>query len=143
MVLMFWTGRVTGVTRERVICDSGTWVMSWGMVSMIPVTSGTGTGTGPVYGGRVRIRQRIANGYDSCGVAVQRRAIFEDHHAFRPEELQNAVRGGADGVITTQKDACRLNLLKLVYDFDIWYLKIDLEFSEKEAHQALRSLVVN
>jgi tetraacyldisaccharide 4'-kinase len=40
------------------------------------------------------------------------RALFRDHHAFRPDELEavhaSAREAGADAVVTTAKDAVRL-----------------------------------
>jgi len=48
----------------------------------------------------------------ASGSAVVGRALFRDHHAFRPDELRgahaSARAAGADAVVTTAKDAVRL-----------------------------------
>ncbi len=87
--------------------------------------------------------ERFVRMVDSQGIGIGRRGLFGDHHVFRPREIEDLVRGGADGLVTTQKDACRLFALKLVYRFDIWYLKIYLEFSEKETRKAFDTLLLS
>jgi len=50
----------------------------------------------------------------ASGSAVVGRALFRDHHAFRPDELKaaqaSAREAGADAVVTTAKDEVRLPL---------------------------------
>jgi tetraacyldisaccharide 4'-kinase len=70
------------------------------------------------------------------GICIVENYFFKDHHVFCEKDLINLINNSKTaGIITTQKDAIRLKSLKLVNSFDIWYLKIELDFfytSEKE-----------
>jgi tetraacyldisaccharide 4'-kinase len=56
--------------------------------------------------------ERFERDVAAAGVAVAGRAFFRDHHRFRPDELVAAFAGaraaGADAVVTTAKDAVRI-----------------------------------
>jgi len=56
--------------------------------------------------------ERLDADVRASGAAVVGRALFRDHHAFRPDELRavraSAREAGADAVVTTAKDAVRL-----------------------------------
>jgi tetraacyldisaccharide 4'-kinase len=57
-------------------------------------------------------------------------SIFRDHHEFKASDIARAAAiPGADGIVTTEKDAFRLKSLKLVSIPDIWYLKMELRFT--------------
>jgi tetraacyldisaccharide 4'-kinase len=75
--------------------------------------------------------ERFLNLVRSMGVHPAGEAQYEDHHEFTPQELQQRCRGPYDGILTTEKDARRLLTLNLVNCPDIWYLKIDLHFSDQ------------
>jgi tetraacyldisaccharide-1-P 4'-kinase len=66
----------------------------------------------------------------SQGISPAGFISFGDHHVFKPGELRSqAAKAGADGILTTQKDASRLNNAKfLVSGITIWYLTVKLEF---------------
>ncbi len=67
---------------------------------------------------------------ERMGVHPSESHFFRDHHAFTREEIEKLCGSACDGIITTEKDAFRLNTIKLVYGPEIWYLKIDLCFSD-------------
>jgi tetraacyldisaccharide 4'-kinase len=57
--------------------------------------------------------ERFEQDVSAAGVAVAGRAFFPDHHRFRAQELasvaEQARRAGADAIVTTSKDAVRLD----------------------------------
>lgn len=57
--------------------------------------------------------ERFEQDVSAAGVAVAGRAFFRDHHRFRAHELasvaEQARRAGADAIVTTSKDAVRLD----------------------------------
>ena len=61
--------------------------------------------------------ERFERDVAAAGVAVTGRAFFRDHHRFRERELaavaQQARLGGADAIVTTSKDAVRLETTTL------------------------------
>jgi tetraacyldisaccharide 4'-kinase len=70
------------------------------------------------------------------GISIAAESIFNDHHVFTAHDIDPIVRrANATGIITTEKDAFRLKPLKLVNRADIWYLKIDLQFSDHESRK--------
>jgi tetraacyldisaccharide 4'-kinase len=56
--------------------------------------------------------ERLQRDVEGCGTVVSGRAFFRDHHAFTAAELEAAVARaravGADALVTTAKDAVRL-----------------------------------
>jgi tetraacyldisaccharide 4'-kinase len=83
---------------------------------------------------------------DATGVAPLETAIFPDHHAFTPEEIEPLLQAsGATAIVTTEKDAVRLKNLTLAGNPDIWYLSIELrcadEASEHTLHTALDTVI--
>jgi tetraacyldisaccharide 4'-kinase len=70
------------------------------------------------------------------GVSIAAESIFMDHHPFTVHDVESIMqRANTTGIITTEKDAFRLKPLKLVNRADIWYLKIDLQFSDRESRE--------
>jgi tetraacyldisaccharide 4'-kinase len=61
--------------------------------------------------------ERFERDVAAAGVAVAGRAFFRDHHRFRERELasvaEQARLGGADAIVTTAKDAVRLETTTL------------------------------
>lgn len=59
--------------------------------------------------------ERVAADLGGQGIEVAGRAAFPDHHRFRADELQAALRdaekGGVDAIVTTAKDAQRLPVM--------------------------------
>jgi len=79
---------------------------------------------------------------EKAGIKPLSYHIYHDHHIYSAADISRAMRGGADGVITTQKDACRLNSIKnLVPINNIWYLMICLEFYDTAMSTSLLSLI--
>jgi tetraacyldisaccharide 4'-kinase len=69
-------------------------------------------------------------------ICTSAQSIFCDHHEFKEEDIARvAAQPGAEGIVTTEKDAFRLKSLKLVSMPDIWYLKMDLQFSDNDAER--------
>jgi tetraacyldisaccharide-1-P 4'-kinase len=58
--------------------------------------------------------------------------FFEDHHRYSSAEFEQFFRDGADGLLTTEKDACRFHTLNLADRRNIWYLTIKLVFDGRE-----------
>jgi tetraacyldisaccharide 4'-kinase len=70
------------------------------------------------------------------GISIAAESIFKDHHVFTVRDIDTIMRNTkASGIITTEKDAFRLKSLKLVNHADIWYLNIDLRFSDLESQK--------
>jgi tetraacyldisaccharide 4'-kinase len=77
--------------------------------------------------------QRFINLVKNTGVSLSTVKTFEDHHVFTENDLKGLLKKGGDGIITTWKDACRLNTIKnLVYDTNLWYLKVQMELCSTE-----------
>ncbi|MBD3393213.1 MAG: tetraacyldisaccharide 4'-kinase [Chitinivibrionales bacterium] len=66
---------------------------------------------------------------------------YEDHHVFTGSEIRGPLSGGADGLCTTHKDACRLRSFALVQSIDIWYLKVVLRFCRETARRSFGDLL--
>jgi tetraacyldisaccharide 4'-kinase len=78
--------------------------------------------------------QRFIIFLKKMSISTSAEAIFSDHHEFREDEVASLVNeAGSSGIVTTEKDAFRLKSLKLVSCPDIWYLKLDLRFSDSDA----------
>ena len=88
-----------------------------------------------------------------CGLAVPRafwrtleelelevafRRAFSDHHRYRPDELRrlakDAAAGGAEVLVTTEKDAINLceGVAALVAPHKLLWLKIGIEIDDEE-----------
>jgi tetraacyldisaccharide 4'-kinase len=107
--------------------------------------------------GTFQVDLPIKNPIALCGIARPQRfifflkkmsiftsaeAIFSDHHEFRNDEIESvAARAGSSGIVTTEKDAFRLKSLKLVSCPDIWYLKLDLRFSDRNSEDFFYTLI--
>jgi tetraacyldisaccharide 4'-kinase len=86
--------------------------------------------------------ERFADLVRSMGVHPAKEVLREDHHEFTAREIQRLYRGTFDGILTTEKDAHRLLTLNLVNCPDIWYLKIDLHFSDQTLKNVFFSRVI-
>jgi len=76
------------------------------------------------------------------GISLSAQSIFNDHHVFKNHEIESIANGpGVSGIVTTEKDAFRLQSLKLVSWPDIWYLKIELVFSDERSHQLFNRII--
>lgn len=58
--------------------------------------------------------------------------IFPDHYVYNYEQLKSTQELYSHGVVTTHKDAMRLRKPEVVVCPNIWYLNIELEFTENE-----------
>jgi tetraacyldisaccharide 4'-kinase len=83
----------------------------------------------------------------NLGIRVGLNLKFRDHYNYTKADLDNIVRSsrdkGVDIVITTEKDAARINDLKLsTADLQLLYLRIGLKITknEQEFHNRLLSL---
>jgi tetraacyldisaccharide 4'-kinase len=69
-------------------------------------------------------------------VFTSAQSIFSDHYKYREQDIASiASLPGSPGIVTTEKDVYRLKSLKLVSWPDIWYLKIDLQFSDSDSEK--------
>jgi tetraacyldisaccharide 4'-kinase len=77
----------------------------------------------------------------SLEVVPVNEVLREDHHEFTAAEIENLCRdtNSCDGILTTEKDACRLKTLNLVNCPDIWYLKIGLQFPDPDSKSVFLS----
>jgi tetraacyldisaccharide 4'-kinase len=76
--------------------------------------------------------ERFIDMVEKSGIKTSVKIIRNDHHAFTRQDIRKAIKSGSDGIILTQKDACRLNPIKnLVHDTNLWYLNVEIKFSNK------------
>jgi tetraacyldisaccharide 4'-kinase len=85
--------------------------------------------------------QRFISMVKRAGIQPVETVIFGDHHIYTAAQIEKIAKTGPDGLITTQKDICRLNALKLVNCFDIWYLNINLGFHIPEMDATFYSII--
>ena len=80
------------------------------------------------------------NNINTCGVLV-----FSDHHPFGPDDREaiykTAKQTGAEYVLTTAKDACRMD--KWDYDLPLLTLGLEIRFFDPEAVMGLLAPVVS
>ncbi|MBD3344686.1 MAG: tetraacyldisaccharide 4'-kinase [Chitinivibrionales bacterium] len=67
---------------------------------------------------------------------------FDDHHIFSAEQISGAIADNCDGIITTEKDSCRIKELNLVNCPAIWYLKIGLAFFNAAEEKNFNDLIL-
>ena len=76
---------------------------------------------------------------ESLGAVVVHHCAFQDHHDYSPDDLghvrEAAKDGGADCIVTTEKDAVKLQCLKDIMkkshgEVGIWAARIELEWLE-------------
>jgi len=87
--------------------------------------------------------ERFTDLVRSLAVRPAKEVTFRDHHAFTARQIQALCRGQYDGILTTEKDAQRLLTLNLVNCPDIWYLKMDLRFSDSASERDFFSFLNN
>ncbi len=89
--------------------------------------------------------QRFLDLVRSLGIIPVKNLICGDHHIFSESEISEFCSPEIEGIITTEKDAFRIDTLKLVNCPDIWYLRIGLVFSdfghENEFYSYLNGLI--
>ena len=75
---------------------------------------------------------------DSLGAVVKSSCIYPDHHVYDRNDLANIFRQAADEqvnmIITTEKDAVRLNAMR---PEGIWAIRINLKVAESEAWERM------
>jgi tetraacyldisaccharide 4'-kinase len=75
-------------------------------------------------------------------ISTSAEAIFSDHHKFSDDEIASlAARAGSAGIVTTEKDAFRLKPLNLVSCRDMWYLKLELQFSDGKSEGLFKTII--
>jgi tetraacyldisaccharide 4'-kinase len=89
--------------------------------------------------------QRFEAMVRNLGIAPAALCRHGDHHIFRPRDIARAMGSGADGIITTHKDAIKIRDINLVPRPAIWYLIMQLLFSssgcEKTFEHALSEII--
>lgn len=91
--------------------------------------------TSPLLLSGIARPERFTSMLAAMGVSARASRFFDDHHAFTKDEVERLRGSGFDGIITTEKDAFRLNTIKLVNRRDIWYLKIGLSFADQSSQE--------
>jgi tetraacyldisaccharide 4'-kinase len=79
--------------------------------------------------------ERFVHLVQGLGISVANNYFFNDHYAFKETEIERIGKGPYDAILTTEKDAFRLNTLKLVNCPDIWYLKIEPAFFDAQSKE--------
>jgi tetraacyldisaccharide 4'-kinase len=78
--------------------------------------------------------QRLEHDVSAAGVVVVGRSFFRDHHRFRAHELacvaERARRAGADAIVTTAKDAVRLESASFI-DLPVIVLSIEARVADE------------
>jgi tetraacyldisaccharide 4'-kinase len=83
--------------------------------------------------------QNFWNTLESLGLDVVFRWTFDDHHYYKPLELQRLAHQarlhGAQLLVTTEKDRlnCPLHLDRAIAPLDLAWLEIDLEIEDEPA----------
>jgi tetraacyldisaccharide 4'-kinase len=86
--------------------------------------------------------ERFVKMVKKMGLEPERIYQFGDHHRFCEKDIEKiTATEDTDGIITTQKDACRLSGEKLVRNIAIWYLNIDFEFRLPQERKKLQSIL--
>jgi len=79
--------------------------------------------------------ERFERDAAAAGVAVVGRAFFRDHHRFSLRELasvaEQARRGGADAIVTTAKDAVRLETVSPFADLPLIVLEVEARVTDE------------
>ena len=106
--------------------------------------------------GRRAARPPLENPLLVCGIARPERfiamvrtigiipcaeRIFPDHHRYLRNDFIETHELYSKGIITTEKDAIRLKKSGIVPDHVIWYLSIELHFSDKEDEKRFTTLI--
>lgn len=87
--------------------------------------------------------QNFWNTLESLGLEIVFRWSFEDHHRYKPVELQRiahqALAHGAQILVTTEKDRinCPAHLDNVIAPFSLAWLEIDLELENESAFFAV------
>jgi tetraacyldisaccharide 4'-kinase len=67
-------------------------------------------------------------------ISTSAESIFSDHHVYKEHDIASIMtKSGSSGIVTTEKDAFRLKSLKRINRENIWYLKLNLHFSEEKS----------
>ena len=83
--------------------------------------------------------QNFWNTLESLGLEIAFRWAFDDHHTYKPSELQRIAHQarihGAEILVTTEKDRinCPSHLGKAIAPLDLAWLEIDLELENENA----------
>lgn len=111
-------------------------------VSLVPLHSGEKKDVDLLSGAKVLALSAIAvpssflNLIYSLGAKIVSEVSFEDHHSYTPGELktvrERAKMDGAEFVVTTEKDAVKLEQIDSNNDIPIYYLEIGLDMNGKE-----------
>jgi tetraacyldisaccharide 4'-kinase len=86
--------------------------------------------------------ERFTDLLDTLGIRPEPLMTFPDHHPYPAESLERIRRrfesGGADALVTTEKDAVKLTTASIFRDIPLYYLKIALT-AEPGFYQAVLS----
>jgi tetraacyldisaccharide 4'-kinase len=103
-----WVNLATGVEKKRLACKT------------------------PVLVSGIANPERFVRTVEEYGIYPEKKIFFPDHHPFSEKEISAFFVQNQDVMLTTEKDAVRLNSLKLVNCPRIWYLKVRLGFLEAD-----------
>lgn len=79
--------------------------------------------------------ERFLSALRERGLSAEGARVYPDHYAYRSEDVDELLAGGADSIVTTEKDAVRLASLKLANQPSICYLRLRLTFTGSDAEE--------
>lgn len=85
--------------------------------------------------------ERFAAMISRQGISCRSTRCLRDHDPFEDDGLLLRAARDGDGILTTEKDAVRLEGRAIVNDLEIWYLKVVLEPADEESEAVLSSAI--
>jgi tetraacyldisaccharide 4'-kinase len=76
-----------------------------------------------------------------AGIVPSATLIFGDHHPYEPDNFRNYREVLPNGIITTEKDAVRLQSMDVVQLEKMWYLTIEMRFADSADEIECNSLI--
>ncbi|KMQ51662.1 Tetraacyldisaccharide 4'-kinase [Chitinispirillum alkaliphilum] len=84
---------------------------------------------------------RFINTVRSLGIELSDVLCFKDHYVFQLHDLTKKQKLYSTGIVTTEKDYIRLSAMNLSELPQMWYLKMNLEFLNKNSEDAFFSAI--
>jgi tetraacyldisaccharide 4'-kinase len=85
--------------------------------------------------------ERFSDLVRQAGIVPRAKHFFSDHHPFTTDDFTETHELYSKGIITTEKDAARLKKLNIVPADVIWYLTIELRFTNAADQAGFFSLI--
>lgn len=85
--------------------------------------------------------QRFFEILDTQGIEPCEKKIFPDHYNYTEHDIRSMHKLYSSGIVTTEKDMCRLQKFNVVMDFEFWYLKIRSKFLNADSLNRFNKLL--